>query len=47
MICCVDSVGVVGLADLDLGDVVCEASCQRQDLEVLCEYLECAGAPLV
>ena len=47
MMCCVDSVGVVGLADLDLGDVVSEASCQSQDLEVLGVYLECAGAPLV
>ena len=43
--CCVDSVVVVGLADLDLGDVVSEALCQKQELEVLGEYLEWAGAP--
>ena len=45
--CCVAPVGVVGLADLDLGDVVSEASCQKQELEVLGEYLECVGAPWV
>ena len=45
--CCVAPVGVVGSADLDLGDVVSEASCQTQELEVLGEYLEFAGGPWV